>query len=255
MKMLDGAGDTPRQERPDMMPPELDTLTTTGLLALIDYTLLKPEETLESYTAFVEEAGRWGFRSVFVPSAHVPLAVGLLEACDVLVGAPVGFPFGYESTEAKVAEALSALEDGASELDVVMNVSLARSGCWDIVEEDLAAVVEVTREWGKLSMQHVVVKVILETPYLDEEQKVEACRRAVAAGIDYVKTATGLGPGGATVEDVSLMRGTVGPEVGVKAAGGIRTWEDARLMFEAGANRIGTSTGPAIVEGFIRASG
>jgi deoxyribose-phosphate aldolase len=136
-----------------------------------------------------------------------------------------------------------------------MNISAARSGEWEIVDEDLYAVVNAVREWEKLTvMGPVVVKLILETPYLDDRQKRKACRRAVAAGMDFVKTATGLGPGGATVHDVELMRDEVGDELGVKAAGGVRTWQDARAMIAAGATRIGTSTGPEMVEDFIRAT-
>jgi deoxyribose-phosphate aldolase len=137
---------------------------------------------------------------------------------------------------------------------MVMNVSAARSGQWEIIEEDITAVVVAVREWEKVMLQGpVLVKLILETPYLDDEQKREACKRAATGGMDYVKTATGFGPGGATVDDIRLMREAVGDELGVKAAGGIRTWEDAKAMFEAGADRIGTSAGPELLEDFIRA--
>lgn len=233
---------------------EPDSLATEGLLDLLDYTLLKPEEPLESYARFLAEAKKWGFRSVFVPPCYVPLAAGMLTATEVKVGTPVSFPFGYAAPETKAAEALTALEDGALEIDVVMNISAARSGDWEMVDEDLAAVIGAVREWEKMTLKGpVTIKLILETPYLDDGQKIEACRRAAAAGMDFVKTATGLGPGGATVEDVRLMREVVGDELGVKAAGGVRTWEDASAMIEAGASRIGTSTGPALVEDFIRA--
>lgn len=233
---------------------EPGALATEGLLGLLDYTLLKPEEPLESYVRFLAEAKTWGFHSVFVPPCYVPLASGMLIATDVNVGTAVSFPFGYSTPEIKAAEALTALEEGALEIDVVMNISAARSAEWEIVGEDLAAVVGAVREWEKMTLKGpVTVKLILETPFLDDSQKIEACRRAAAAGMDFVKTATGLGPGGATVEDVRLMRGVVGDELGVKAAGGVRTWEDARAMIAAGASRIGTSTAPALVEGFIRA--
>jgi len=230
------------------------SVTRQTLLAMIDYTLLKPEETLDSYTSFLKTAREWGFHAVFVPPYYVPLAVGMLSGTDVVVGAPISFPFGYCSPATKADEALAMIRDGARELDIVMNFSAARSGEWDLVEEDLATVTEEVRAWERATMGGtVVLKLILETPYLDDDQKREACRRAAAAGLDFVKTATGLGPGGATAADVALMREVVGEDLGVKAAGGVRTWADARAMIEAGACRIGTSTGPEIVEDFLRA--
>jgi len=233
-----------------------DALKSDDLLAMIDYTLLKPEADLSAYTAFLAAARRWGFGSVFVPPYYVPLAAGMLSATDIRIGIPVSFPFGYAAPEIKAAEALAALEEGASEVDVVMNISAARSGAWESVDEDLLTVVSAVREWEKITLKGpVVIKLILETSYLDEDQKREACRRALATGMDFVKTATGLGPGGATVEDVRLLRETVGDRLGVKAAGGIRTWEDARAMIAAGANRLGTSTAPELVEDFLRATG
>ncbi len=241
--------------RPGNAPVDPDSLSTEDLLRLIDYTLLKPEKTIDDYTAFIATARKWGFKNVFVPPCYVPLASGMLGVTGIGVGAPISFPYGYAATEVKIAEALTAMEEGATEVDLVMNVSAARSGEWDMVAEDFIAVVEAVRGWERLTVKGpVVVKVILETPYLDDEQKREACRQAVSAGMDFVKTATGLGPGGATAEDVRLMRSVVGDETGVKAAGGIRTWADARAMLEAGANRIGTSAGPEIVEDFISAS-
>jgi deoxyribose-phosphate aldolase len=235
-------------------PLDPGKISAEELKKMIDFTLLKPELTEEDYSRFLVTAGKWGFGRVFVPPCYIGLAVGILSATDVMVGAPVSFPFGYTLPGAKAGEALEAIRDGATEIDVVMNVSAALSGEWEMVEEDLAAVVCAVREIEEeASSGRVVLKVILETPYLDDEQKAEACRRAEAAGMDYVKTATGLGPGGATVPDVKLMRETVGDRLGVKASGGVRTWEDARAMIEAGADRIGTSTGPELVEDFIRA--
>jgi deoxyribose-phosphate aldolase len=240
---------------PDQIPVDPDTLTSDDLVGMIDYTLLKPEADLAAYSSFLATARRWGFGSVFVPPYYVPLAAGMLSATDVKIGIPVSFPFGYAAPEIKAAEALAALEEGALEVDVVMNISAARSADWDSVDEDLLAVVGPVRDWERATLKGpVVLKLILETPYLDDEQKREACRRAAATGMDFVKTATGLGPGGATVQDVRLMRQTVGDKLGVKAAGGIRTWEDAKAMIAAGANRLGTSTAVELVEDFNRAT-
>ena len=240
----------------DHIPVDPDTLTADDLVTMIDYTLLKPEADLAAYSAFLAAARQWGFGSVFVPPYYVPLASGMLSGTDVKIGIPVSFPFGYAAPEIKAAEALAALEEGASEVDVVMNISAARSGAWESVDEDLLAVVSAVRDWERITLKGpVVLKLILETPYLDDDQKRQACRRAAATGMDFVKTATGLGPGGATVEDVRLMRQTVGDKLGVKAAGGIRTWEDARVMISAGANRLGTSAAVELVEDFNRATG
>jgi len=239
----------------DYGPVDTASLTTKSLLRLIDYTLLKPDKTIDDFTAFIAMARKWGFRNVFLPPCYIPLADGMLSASEVGVGAPISFPYGYAAPEVKVAETVLALEEGAREIDMVMNISAAVSGEWDIVDEDIIAVTSAVRDWERLKVaRRVPVKLILETPYLDDKQKEEACRRAVEAGMDYVKTATGLGPGGATVEDIKLMRRVVGDELGVKAAGGIRTWSDAKAMLEAGANRIGASAGPEIMEDFIRAN-
>ena len=235
---------------------DTNNLSPDSLAAIIDYTLLRPEVTMVEYSEFLREASAWGFASVFVPPCYVPLASGMLSATGVRVGTPVSFPYGYATPETKVAEALDALEEGAEELDVVMNVSAALSGEWELGGEDIGAVGKAVRGWEELSRKGpVVIKLIIEAPYLSEDQKVEACRRAVSAGVDFVKTATGLGPGGATVEDVALMRRVVGQELGVKAAGGIRTFDDVRAMLEAGANRIGTSAGPKVMETFLREYG
>ena len=233
-----------------------DRLTTEALLRMIDYTLLKPEKTIAEYAEFIREADKWAFRTVFLPPYYVPMAVGMLSMTDVKVGVPVSFPLGFSTPETKASEALTALEDGAREIDMVMNISAALSGEWDLVEEDMREVVQAVRAWERaLAQDPISLKVILETPYLDNDQIVEACKRAESAGLDFVKTATGVGPGGATVEALKLMRKTVGAEMGVKAAGGIRTWEQAREMIKAGANRIGTSTGPDIAKQFMLSKG
>lgn len=235
-------------------PIDADSLTVEGLASIIDYTLLKPERSIEDYSVFIATARKYGFRNIFLPPCYAPLAEGMLGASDVGIGVPISFPFGYAAPEVKAEEALRAIDEGACEIDVVMNISAAVSGEWDIVREDLAAVVDSVRRWEKTTLKGpIVVKVILETPYIDDEAKREACRIAVSVGMDFVKTATGLGPGGATAEDIRLMRSVVGDGVGVKAAGGIRTWKDVRVMLDAGANRIGTSAGPEIIEDFLSA--
>ena len=160
----------------------------------------------------------------------------------------VGFPLGYAASEVKVAEARKAIEDGAEELDVVLNVSALKSGDLEAVKRDVRAVTDVAKAHG------VLVKVIIETCYLTDQEKILACKLAKECGADFVKTSTGFGPQGATVDDVRLLRQVVGPDVGVKAAGGIRTLEDARAMIEAGATRIGTSHAVAIAEEEIKAS-
>jgi deoxyribose-phosphate aldolase len=242
------------REEPGHAPVDPASIDEEMLLRMVDYTLLKPEKSIEEYSVFIATARKHGFRTVFVPPCYVPLADGMLGVSDTRIGTPISFPFGYATPEVKIAEAMTALDEGARELDVVMNLSAAVSDEWEIVEEDLDAVVSSVRNWERMTIKGpITVKVILETPYLSDEQKREACRRAMAVGMDFVKTATGLGPGGATVEDIRLMRSVVGEELGVKAAGGIRTWKDARAMIQAGATRIGTSTGPEIMEDFLSA--
>jgi len=167
-----------------------------------------------------------------------------LEGSDVKVCSTVGFPFGVSLPEIKALEAVKAVEDGAEELDMVINLSALKSGDYEFVKWDIAAVVDVKR----LSKE-IIIKVIIETAYLTMEEKIIACKLAKDAGADFVKTSTGLFGGGATVEDVRLMRQTVGKNMGVKAAGGIRTYADAVAMIEAGANRIGTSAAVAIIKG------
>lgn len=175
-------------------------------------------------------------------SSFVYYCTQLLRGTDVKVCTVVGFPLGAMSTAGKVAETTAAIEDGADEIDMVIHVGMIKSGDWDYVRQDIASVVEA-------SGNNALVKVILETCLLTEEEKVHACRVCQEAGADYVKTSTGFSTGGATVEDVHLMRQTVQDTMGVKASGGIRTAEDARRMEEAGADRLGTSAGISIVRG------
>jgi len=211
----------------------------------IDHTNLKPYATREDIIKLCDEAIQYGFYAVCVNPYRVKLAKDYLKEkkADVKVASVIGFPLGATPTEIKVAEAKKALEDGADELDMVINIGALKDKDYDYVRNDIAEVVKVAHEKG------AKVKVIIETCYLTEEEKVKACELAKEAGADFVKTSTGFGTGGATVEDVRLMRKVVGPEMGVKAAGGIRTYEQALAMIEAGANRIGASSGVKIVEG------
>ncbi len=191
------------------------------------------------------EARQYGFASVCVNPCWVPVATEELAGSAVKVCTVVGFPFGANATEVKSFETGVAMAEGALEIDMVLNVGALRSGRADAVREDIIAVVDTAHLGG------AIVKVILETALLTREQKVEACRLAVAAGADFVKTSTGFAASGATAEDVALMRQAVGPAMGVKASGGVRTLEDTKKMVAAGATRIGTSSGVKIVEATV----
>lgn len=208
----------------------------------IDHTLLKAEATEAQIAALCEEAKSFGFASVCVNPAWVSYAKEKLSGSGVKVCTVIGFPLGATTSETKVFETKNAIENGAEEVDMVINIGWLKSGRFDLVKEDIRKVAEAAA--GK-----ALVKVIIETCLLTEEEKVRACQLAVEAGADFVKTSTGFSVGGATVEDVRLMRETVGTKAGVKASGGIRTLEDAKKMIEAGATRLGTSSGTAIVQG------
>ena len=208
---------------------------------MIDHTLLKPEATKEQVRTLCEEAVKYGFHSVCVNSSFVYYCASLLKNTDVKVCTVIGFPLGAMSTAGKAAEAKAAVADGAGELDMVIHVGMIKSGDWDYVRQDIASVVEAADG-------QALVKVILETCLLTDEEKEKACRICLEAGADYVKTSTGFSSGGATVEDVALMRRTVGDKAGVKASGGIRTLADVKAMTRAGASRIGASAGIAIVK-------
>ena len=214
----------------------------TTIAALIDHTLLRPEATQEDIIKLCREAREYKFASVCVNPFWVPLAATELAGSPVKVCTVIGFPLGATSTEAKAAETQAALRAGAHEIDMVQNIGALRSGDYDSVQADIAAVVDVAHRSG------AIVKVILETALLDDDQKVIACQLAKKAGADFVKTSTGFGPSGATTHDVELMRRTVGPEMGVKASGGIRTLDDLKKMIAAGATRIGASSSVKIVE-------
>jgi len=205
----------------------------------IDHTILAPDATEAQVEPLCVEAIDHGFRSVCVNPIHVRFVAGRLRGSTVKTCSVVSFPFGAAPSRAKAAETALAVEDGASEVDMVMAVGLLKGGQLDAVRTDIA---EVKRACGP-----ALLKVILETCFLTDEQKVTACRLAQEAGADFVKTSTGFGSGGATAEDVALMRRTVGPDMGVKAAGGIRTFEKAKAMIEAGATRIGASASLAII--------
>ncbi len=208
---------------------------------LIDHTILKPDATKDEVKKLCEEAKEYGFYSVCVNSSFVYYCAQQLKDSDVKICAVAGFPLGAMSTDAKTAEALAAIEDGADEIDMVIHVGMVKSGDWDYVKQDIASVVEAAG--GR-----AIVKVILETCLLTDEEIVTACQICKEAGAAFVKTSTGFSTGGATVKAVSLMRKTVGPVMGVKASGGIRTLEKAKEMAAAGADRLGTSSGVQIMK-------
>ena len=221
-----------------------DTLTgiDPSIAALIDHTLLRADATRDDIIKVCREARKYNFASVCINPYWVPLVAAELTGCPVKVCTVVGFPLGATSTEAKVAETEAALRVGAQEIDMVQNVGALRSGEYDAVRSDIAAVVAAAHRAG------AIVKVILETALLDDNQKVMASMLAKMARADFVKTSTGFGPSGATAHDVELMRLAVGPEMGVKASGGIRTLDDLKKMAAAGATRIGASASVKIVE-------
>lgn len=211
------------------------------LAKLIDHTLLKPEATRDEVVKLCAEAKQHRFASVCVNTTWVPLCKALLAGTDVMVCAVVGFPLGAMVPTAKAYEAREAVRQGAKEIDMVINIGALKSRDYETVFEDICRVVKSAAPAG--------VKVILETSALDTEQKIIGCALSKLAGAAFVKTSTGFGKGGATVEDIELMRRIVGSEIGVKASGGVRTAEDAIRMAQAGANRLGASASVAIVTG------
>lgn len=227
-----------------MLEAEQLKLSRRELAQIIDSTLVRATATKSEVEKLCKEAIKYGFHCAVVNPIYVKFAAKILEGSNVKVCSTVGFPFGVSLPEIKALEALKAVEDGAEELDMVINLSALKSGDYDAVKRDIAAVAEVKRV-----SKEIIVKVIIETAYLTREEKITACKLVKEAGADFVKTSTGLFGKGATVEDVKLMRQTVGKDFGVKAAGGIRTYADALAMIEAGANRIGTSTAAQIIEG------
>ena len=205
----------------------------------IDHTILKPEANEDDVIKLCKEAAEFDFMSVCVNPHYVALANYLLKDTDVLVCTVVGFPLGANDTKSKVYETKLAIQDGATEIDMVINIGALKSGNWNYVYQDIK---QIKRACGK-----ILLKVIIEACLLTDSEKITVCELAVKAGADYVKTSTGFSKGGATIDDIALMRKTVGPDIGVKASGGVRTRDDAINMIKAGASRIGTSNGIAIV--------
>jgi deoxyribose-phosphate aldolase len=222
-------------------------MTDWNLPELIDHTVLRPDATRTDVLRLCREAREQGFPVIFVPPCYVDEAVAAVAGTAIRIGIPIGFPLGGHTTRTKVAEATEAVARGARVLDMVLNVSRLKSGDEDYVRQDIAEVVQATP-----TVEH---KVILETCYLTMQEKLAACRLAVEAGADYVKTSTGFGPAGATVEDVRLMKQAVAGRAKVKASGGIRDWKSALAMLEAGADRIGTSASLKILEEWRAARG
>jgi deoxyribose-phosphate aldolase len=227
----------------DRIASTLGVAPTDGRLAhLIDHTLLKPDATQDQIAQLCHEARKYRFASVCVNPTNVKLCADLLKDSGIPICTVVGFPLGATPTEVKVFEAQQAIREGASEVDMVINVGALKSRDYELVERDVASVARACHTANAL------LKVIIEAALLSDEEKVAACQLAKVAEADFVKTSTGFGPGGATPEDVALMRRVVGPAIGVKAAGGIRSLADAKKMIAAGATRIGASASVKIIQ-------
>lgn len=209
----------------------------------IDHTVLKADTPKAKVQQIIDEAIQYDFMSVCINPTWVSFAAEKLAATDVKVCTVIGFPLGANTSTVKAFEAAEAIKNGADEVDMVINIGAANDGDWDLVESDIQAVVDASKD--------VTTKVIIETSLLTDEEKVKACQAAVRAGADFVKTSTGFSTAGATVADIALMRQTVGPDVGVKASGGVRSIADAQAMIEAGATRLGTSNGVDIMKGNV----
>ena len=221
------------------MPVEFDK----SLAAIIDHTLLKPDATYSEIETLCDEARQFQFASVCINPSYVPLCAKFLSGTSVKVCTVIGFPLGATSTASKVFEAEEAIRNGAAEVDMVLNIGYLKSGNTQFIEDDIRAVAAAAHR------SHAIIKVILETCLLTDDEKKIACIIAKNAGADFVKTSTGFSKGGATVEDIALMRKTVGAAMGVKASGGVRTQEQARAFVAAGATRIGASASIKIVIG------
>ena len=215
-----------------------------NLAKFIDHTILKPQTTMEQVETICAEAREHGFFSVCVNPCYVPLVKKELEGSDVKVCSVISFPLGANLPSVKAFEATQSIEAGADEIDMVINIGALKDGKYDYVREDIKAVVDACK--GK-----ALLKVIIEACLLTDEEKVKACELSKEAGADFVKTSTGFSTGGATAEDIALMRKTVGPDLGVKASGAVRDFETAKKMIDAGATRIGASASVAIVTGGV----
>ena len=215
-----------------------------NLNKLIDHTLLKPEASTAQIETLCNEARQYDFASVMVNSSNVRQCYELLKDTDVKIATVIGFPLGAMSTKAKIEETRAALQDGANEIDMVLNIGRLKEGKLDYVTSEI-------RDLKELVGENIVLKVIIETCLLTEEDKINACHCVSEAKADYIKTSTGFSTGGATVEDVALLRKYVDSSVKVKASGGVRSYEDLVLMVEAGAERIGTSSGVALMQGNV----
>ncbi len=209
----------------------------------IDHTLLKADASVAQVEKLCREAREYEFFSVCINSYYVKRAIHFLNGSNVKVCTVVGFPLGASTMETKRFEAMKAIAEGASEIDMVLNISAVKSNEWQYVLDDMSSLAQVCHQQGGL------LKVILETCLLSEEEKKKACELAVKANVDFVKTSTGFSTGGATIEDIKLMRSIVGPQMGVKASGGIRDTATAKAMIEAGATRLGTSASVEILKG------
>jgi len=219
------------------------------IASMIDHTLLKPDATADQIAQLCYEAKKFEFASVCVNPTHVKLCAELLQGSSAKVCTVIGFPLGASAPEVKAFEAQTALNDGATEIDMVINIGALKAGDLTLVARDIHEVVKVGHN------ANAIVKVIIETALLNDEEKVTACLLSKEAGADFVKTSTGFSGGGATVEDINLMRKVVGPDMGVKASGGVRDFEDAQNMVKAGATRLGASAGVRIVQGMLESNG
>jgi len=233
------------QEYENQLPPvpaQLNIPEGRQIAAWIDHTLLKPEATAAQVRVLCQEAMQYHFASVCINPVYIPLACGLLKDAPEAICSVVGFPLGAILPEFKVYETLGCLSAGASEIDMVINIGALKSEAFGLIMNEIQAVTQTAHNQG------AITKIILETALLTRREKILACLIAKAVGADFVKTSTGFGTGGATIDDVELMRRVVGSDMGVKAAGGIRTYTDAIAMIKAGANRLGASAGVKIVQ-------
>ncbi len=219
-------------------------MTSEQLAEYIDLTLLKPQATMKDIEALIHEAQKYPFASVCIPPCHIRKAAEILKGSHTKVGTVIGFPLGYQTTSVKVYEAREAVEAGAKEIDMVMNISSFKSGEMTMVQDEISSIVS--------SLTKITVKIIIETCYLTNEEKIKACEMTIKSKADFVKTSTGFGPDGATIEDVILLVKTAEGRINVKASGGIKTLDGTLKMIDAGAMRIGTSAGMAIIEEFLK---